>query len=264
MLASALLRAGALLGDRWAREHALATLGRIRGLAVDGVLPHSADGTLGFLEDQVQAAAAAIDAFEATGDGGWLDWAGQVLARAWADHHDGAAGGLFDTPAARAGEGLLPAPAKPIQDSPTPSANGVAAVAAFRLAEHLGSAEWRARGEALVRAFGGSAPALGFHAASWLLAADWMLHPAAHLVVTGAENDPDAERMHVRALATFVPRRVVRRLRPSDAAGGLPPALATMLAAGGGRTAGYFCVGAECRLPAPDDAAWAAVLGAPR
>ncbi|HEX6643308.1 MAG TPA: thioredoxin domain-containing protein [Gemmatimonadales bacterium] len=264
MLASALLRAGALLEDRWAREHALATLDALRRLAAGGALPHTADGAPGFLEDQVQSASAALDAFESTGDRAWLDWAEQVLARAWADHEDAEAGGLFDTPAHRPGEGLLPARAKPVQDSPTPSPNGVAAVAAFRLAEYKGSREWRERGEALVRAFGGSAPALGFHAATWLLAADWMLHPAAHVVVTGPAGDAEAGRMLLRALATFLPRRVVRRLRRDESIDGLPPALAALMATGGGRTAGYLCIGAECRLPAPDDHAWAAVLAAPR
>jgi uncharacterized protein YyaL (SSP411 family) len=265
MMASALLRAAPLLDDDWAAQHALRSLERLRGLAgADGAVPHTPDGAAGFLDDQAQAAAAALDAFEHSGDDGWLAWAAALLERVWRDYHDPVAGGLFDTPRDRGGEGLLPAPAKPVQDAPTPSPNGVAALAALRLAEHLDSAEWRSRGEALVRAFGGSAPALGLHGATYLLAVDRMLRPPAHLVVTGAAGDPEAERMHRRALATFVPRRSVRRLRTRAGGAPLPAPLRAMLEEGMERgAAAYLCIGTACRLPARDDAAWAATLGTP-
>src|SRR2546426_9403605 len=43
-------------------------------------------------------------------------------------HWDEAAGGFFDVARDRAGAAYLATPAKPIQDAPTPSANGVAAL----------------------------------------------------------------------------------------------------------------------------------------
>ncbi|MGE5926763.1 MAG: thioredoxin domain-containing protein [Gemmatimonadota bacterium] len=264
MLASALLHASPVVDEPWAADHALRSLERLRGSHDLDAVPHTPGGAPGFLDDQVQAAAAALDAFEHTGVERWLRWAGALLERTWADHLDPDAGGLFDTPRERGGEGLLPARAKPVQDSPTPAPNGVAALAAFRLAEHLDSAEWRARGEALVRAFGGSAPALGLHAATYLLAVDRMLHPASHIVVVGSPGDAEADRMHRRALATFLPRRTVRRLDPRAVADTpLPAALRAMLG-DGAVAAAYLCIGTSCRLPAHDDAAWAATLAASR
>ena len=265
MLASALLHASPIIDEPWAASHALRSLGRLRGDGDPDTVPHTPDGAPGFLDDQVQTAAAALDAFEHTGEERWLRWAGTLLERAWADYLDPDAGGLFDTPRERGGEGLLPARAKPVQDSPTPAPNGVAALAAFRLAEHLDSTGWRARGEAVVHAFGGSAPALGLHAATYLLAVDRMLHPASHVVIVGAPGDPEADRMHRRALATFLPRRTVRRLDPGAAAETpLPAPIRAMIGSGATGSAAYLCIGTACRLPARDDAAWAATLAASR
>ena len=83
---------------------------------------------------------------------------------------------------------------------------------------------------ALLRAFAGRAGELGLYAAAYLLAVDWLLSPATHLVIVGEPGDPVADRMHADALATFVPRRVVRRLAPGDPLGQtLPPAMAGMV-----------------------------------
>ena len=42
----------------------------------------------GLLDDQVQVAAAALDAHEATGELEWLTWAGRLMDRVWADYWD--------------------------------------------------------------------------------------------------------------------------------------------------------------------------------
>jgi uncharacterized protein YyaL (SSP411 family) len=262
MLAGALFRAGAVLGDPWARDHALLSLTRLRDeQAEPDSVVHTPGGVGGLLDDQVQSALASLDAYEATGDPSWLDWSEAILARVWRDYQDDVGGGLFDIARGREGEGLLPARAKPVQDAPTPSGNGAAALAAARLAELRGSAEWRARADALVRAFAGTAEALGFYAATLLRAADWVLQPSTHFVVSGPAGDAEAERMHRDALATYVPRRVVHRLTGSLGPE-LPPALGEMVRAGAGAPGprGYACTGMTCRLPAEGPEAWAALL----
>ena len=266
MLAAALLRAGAALDDDWARAHALRSLTRLRAESPEpDAVPHAPGGTSGLLDDQVQVAAAAIEAYEATGDRDWLTWAEAILARVWRDYLDDEGAGLFDTARDRGGEGLLPAQARPVQDAPTPSPNGTAAIAAARLAELTGNAAWRGRAEALVRAFAGTAEELGLHAATLLLGADWLLRPVIHLAVVSAAGDPEADRMHRRALAAPVPRRVVHRLASGAPSAGLPVALAGMIAsAGTGPALGFLCVGERCEIPLRGDAAWAAALGALR
>ncbi len=259
MMASALLRAAAALEDGWAWSHALLTLTRLRSeSAAADTIAHASGGVTGLLDDQVHVAAAALDAFEATGDASWLDWAERLMHRVWADYWDDQAGGLFDIARGREGEGLLPARAKPVQDAPTPSANGTAGIVAVRLAALTDASLWAERARALLDAFGGRAEDLGLHGATLLLAADWAMNPATHFVVTGPARSEAAGRMHRRALATYVPRRVVRRVVPGDARP-LPAAIAGMLGLAGDEPRGFLCTGTECRAPA-DEAAWSDLL----
>lgn len=251
MLASAMLRAGSTLGDAWAAPHALKTLERIRreATAPDAV-GHVAGAVPSLLDDQVQIAAAALDAFELTGDRQWLEWCAALMERTWHDHHDAEAGGLFDTPRGVGGEGLLPSPAKPVQDTPTPSPNGVAALTAARLGAHLDSEEWKGRHRDLVRAFAGRAAELGLYGATFLMAMSWALAPVTHLVIVG--DDAEADRMHRRALSTFIPRKVVQRFRdPSSHPPYLPSYLRSML--DGAAPRAYVCRGESCLAPAATD-----------
>jgi uncharacterized protein len=262
MMASAMLRAGVVLNDEWATGHALLTLRRLRNEnAEPDAVAHTPGGITGLLDDQVQTAAAALDAYEVTGDRSWLEWANRLMERVWAEYWDQREGGLFDTSRDRVQEeGLLPAQAKPVQDTPTPSPNGVAGVVAYRLHELTGRREWQDRGNALVAAFAGRAAELGLYAASYLLAADWQLNPATHLVIVGNQHDPAVQTMHRTALAAFIPRKVVQLLAPDAAlAQPLPPALQGMLAAGESPR-GYACTGTSCSSPAGDPQSWHTTL----
>jgi uncharacterized protein YyaL (SSP411 family) len=183
------------------------------------------------------------------------------MDRVWTEYWDSDGGGLFDTAIQRAGqEGLLPARAKPVQDTPTPSPNGVAGIVAARLHELTGEPRWRERGSELVSVFAGRASELGLHAATYLLAVDWLVNPVAHLVVVGEKGDPASTTLHHAALAGFLPRRVVQFLSPDDAQrGSLPAALRSMVTHGSSPRA-YACTGTTCSQPAEDASAWTATL----
>ena len=267
MMAAAMLRAGAVLEDAAATEHALASLRRLRAEAPEpDMVPHTPGGVGGLLDDQVQVAAAALDAHEATGDDAWLEWAIRIMERTWRDHWDAGGGGLFDAASGGRGEGLLPTRAKPVQDAPTPSPNGVAGVTAARLHALTGLELWHERAIAIARAFAGRAGELGLHAAAYLLAVDWTLEPPTHLVIVASAPDAaEAGRMRRLALATYAPRRVVQRVDPASTGSvALPPAVSAMVrAAAGGSAArprGYACVGASCSAPATGEEEWVARL----
>jgi hypothetical protein len=256
MLAGALLEAGEGLGDEWAVGHALATLDWLRRTApAPDRLAHRPGDRLGFLEDHVYAAEAALTAFEVTAAASWLEWAERLMDRVWRDHWDEERGGLADRPRDEGGHGLLSTPVIPIDDAPAPSANGVAGVVCARLHAHTGAARWRDRHATLAQLFAGMAPALGLHAAAGLLAADWLMHPASHLVITGPDQDPVALELHRAALASPLPRRVVRRLVPGTPCEGLPAELAAMLAEPE-HVRGYLCIGTRCLAPAETPEAW--------
>jgi uncharacterized protein len=266
MMISAMLRAGSVLEDEWCRTHALRTLERLRdeNRGSDAVA-HTPGGIGGLLDDQVQTAAASLDAYEVTGRYDWLDWGERIMDRVWEEYRDQEGGGLFDTARNRGmEEGLLPARAKPVQDTPTPSPNGVAGISCSRLYEFTGDQRWRQRAEGLVRAFAGRAGELGPYAATYLLAVDWQINPATHLVVVGEASDPTVRAMHGAALAGFVPRRMVQLLPPAAAGTRpLPPALSGMVAAGVAPR-GYACTGTSCSQPASDLASWRATLDSHR
>jgi uncharacterized protein YyaL (SSP411 family) len=256
MLADALLRAGAALGDPGTVTLALGVLERLRTAQGSGDrVAHLPGAEPGLLDDPVQCAAAAVTAYEATGHPGWLEWAGALMERVWADHWDRAGGGFVDIAPDRRGEGLLTAAAKPIQDSPNGSANGVAGVTLARLFEHTRDRRWRERHQALVGAFGGLGEHLGLFASAFLLAADWLVHPAVHLLVTGPAGHPVAGELHRQALGAFVPRKVVIRLIPGGDPARLSPALEA-LATAGAEVRAIACTGDRCLAPVTDPAEW--------
>jgi uncharacterized protein YyaL (SSP411 family) len=261
MMASAMLRAKAVLGDDWAGGHAVLTLERMRQESSEAdAVSHTPGGIAGLLDDQVQTAAASLDAYEMTGDQAWLEWSVQLMDRVWTDYHDPGAGGLFDT--ARGGDeqpGLLPAKAKPVQDTPTPSPNGVAGIVAARLYEMTLEPRWRERGTELLTAFAGRARELGLYAATYLLAVDWHLNTVTHLVVVTGKVEHAGIEMHREALRGFLPRRVVQLLDSGHEDHALPPALSGMVIAGRA-PCGYACTGSSCSPPAEDPRSWQATL----
>src|SRR5262249_19701482 len=141
---------------------------------------HTGSGAGGLLEDQVLVAAAALDAFEVTGETDWLSWAQSIMMRVWREYRDAGRGGLFDRNGQTGDRGLLPSRLKPLEDAPTPSANGVAGIVLGRLAELTGDRTWRDRARELLRAFAGEVATLGLHAATYLTALDWHLQAATH------------------------------------------------------------------------------------
>jgi hypothetical protein len=261
MLAGAMLRAGAVLRDDTVISHALRTLTRIRSEQADPLaLAHRPGGSGGILDDQVQVAAAALDAYEVTGDSAWLEWSEALLDRVWQDYADPEQGGLFD-PATASGEGLLPTRARPVQDTPTPSPNGIAALCAGRLAAIRGGI-WIERRDAIVAAFAGAAAELGIYGSTLLLAIDRVVHPEAHLVIVEGNEAGAASlasAMHHVALSRFVPRRLVQRVKAS-AVSALPDAIRAMAEAAGGTTRAYFCVGTSCQAPAGTVDEWRQTL----
>src|SRR5260221_1498717 len=83
----------------------------------------------GSLDDQVFGVFALLDAFEATLDPRYFTAAQKTMDLAIARYGDAEGGGFFDRPSDAAPMGGLDVRRKPFQDSPTPGANSVAAIA---------------------------------------------------------------------------------------------------------------------------------------
>jgi uncharacterized protein YyaL (SSP411 family) len=243
MLAEALLEAAAVLGRPDCAERALAALRRLWSDARDGegLLRHRAGlQAPPLLDDQVQAASAAIAAYEYSGETLWLDRA-RALADLLPRFADGN-GGFFDS-AAGAGAGLLAERAMPIQDAPTPAPNAVAALVLLRLASILEDDAYRKAGERTLTAFAGAAD-LGLFAATWLRALDLLLNGACRIVVADTTTD---RSLVGAALATFRPRRTLSHSGSSPVPGTPAPVA-------------LVCAGTVCAAPARDSATLRATL----
>jgi len=243
MLAGAFLQAGAVLDRPACNDFALAVLERLwkdawrPGAGMSRVIGRATPG--GMLEDQVQAAAALLDAFEATGNRTWLDRTITVMEHVERAHGD-PAGGYWDISSAD-GAAYLAVRGKPAQDAPSPSGNGVAALVLARLAALTDEPRWRQRLDTQIKTFAGVASSLGLHGATLLRAMDWALHPVTRIEVTGPSGPGEACAMHLTGLQTYRPRRVVVR-----AAGEAPRAT--------------VCVGTTCSLPVQTRAALSELL----
>jgi uncharacterized protein YyaL (SSP411 family) len=248
MMAAAFLQAGAVLDRPDCNALALKVLERIwaeawdAGSGMSHVLGRS--DPRGMLDDNVQAAAAFLDAYEATGAAAWLERATGIMTYCAGAHGDDAAGGYFDVAqhrADRAGAGYLGTRAKPIQDAPTPSPNGVAALVLARLWAITAAPEWRTQLDCQLGAFAGAAPELSLHGATLLRAADWAVHPVTRIEIAGPAGSGPACAMHLLALQAYRPRKVViRKIAAAPAA--------------------TVCVGTTCSLPVAAPAALAELL----
>lgn len=244
MMAGAFLRAGAILDRPECTTLALRVLERLwdeawnesEGMAHVLGRPEPR----GFLDDTVHAAAAFLDAYEATGAASWLARARGAMAYV-ARAHSAENGGFFDLGTGRRGTAYLATLAKTIQDAPTPSGNGVAALVLARLWALTGEADWRERLEGQLAAFVGALPMLGIHGATLAQALDWALHPVTRIEVGGPAGPGAACAMHLLALQAYRPRKVVLR----------EVALAARA---------VVCVATTCSLPIDSPPALAAML----
>jgi len=232
MMAGAFLQAGAVLDRKECNALAVTLLERIWNQAWDvaGGMSHALGRPepRGMLDDNVQSAAAFLDAYEATGESAWLERASAVMNYCEAAHRD-ATPGYFDI-ATTSGVAYLGARAKPVQDAPTPSSNGVAALVLARLWALTDKPEWRERLDRQLGAFAGSAGDLSLYGSTLLRAIDWAVNPVTRIEVAGPKGDGPACAMHLLALQTYRPRKVVVR-KIAD------------------RPAATVCVGTSCSLP---------------
>ena len=251
MMASAVLEASAVLDRPALERHALDTLDRLFSEAAPSNLEEGVGRAIGssvadILDDQVQVASAAVDAYEATGDTKWLERATKLMDLVWSSYR-GDSGGLLDTRRERGGQGFLTQEITPIEDSPTPSPNGVAAIVLARLAELSGDASWTVRRDELLETFAGGVNRLSIFGATLLRAFDWALMPVTHVVVVGPDDDKTRALLRT-ARAVYRPRKVVQWLEPDAPTDRLPQALRSML--DGTTPRAYVCAGMQCAKPA--------------
>jgi uncharacterized protein YyaL (SSP411 family) len=222
MFVSAYLEAWRVLGREDCRAFALRTLDRILVEAWDaskGFLHRVGGPRLeGSLDDQVFAAAALLDAYEATLDRGYFEVAERAMRIAVERFGDPEGGGFFDRAKDAAPMGGLEVRRKPLQDSPTPGANSVAVIVLDRLYAFTGERLYRDWAEKTLEAFAGRVPQYGLFAATYGLAALLHARGVLQVVILGTEGDPSAAELEKAANEIYRFGKAILRVTPEKIA----------------------------------------------
>jgi len=266
MFCSAFLDAGRVLGRADCRGFALKTLDRIldEAWSEEKGFAHRVGGAWldGSLDDQVFTAAALLDAYEATLDQRYFRAAERAIDLAVAKYGDSERGGFFDRATDAAPMGGLDVRRKPLQDSPTPGGNSVAAMVLERLAAFTGKSQYRQWAEITLEAFAGIVPQYGLFAATYGLAATLHARHPLQVVITGRANDPQARALEEAAAGVYRLGKAVLRVTPEVAAtDGLASSLKQILPGLRADIAqALVCVETTCQPPTSDPETLRALL----
>ncbi|MGE0405618.1 MAG: thioredoxin domain-containing protein [Candidatus Korobacteraceae bacterium] len=268
---SAYLQAAKVFSDDDTRHFALRSLDRILAEAWDPdrgmrhVIAYSdpkASGRTvpGMLDDYAFTVAACLDAYEVTDDMSYFNFGRRIADAMLERFYDATGGGFFDTEPPMEGDanatlGALRTRRKPFQDSPTPAANSVAAIVLLRLHSLTNEGSYHDKAEQTLEIFAGSAQQYGIYAATYGIAAVWLLHGYSQVVVIG--NDEQADQLYAAAVAPFAANKMVLRVRDNEVTPhSLPPALAVTIPALASTTRGQsvavLCANFTCMPPIGD------------
>jgi uncharacterized protein YyaL (SSP411 family) len=212
----------------------------------------------GLLDDYAFTALACLDAYEATADLSYFKFARAIGDAMIARFFDATSGGFFDSePMAGVRLGVLATPRKPLQDSPTPAGNPMAAIALLRLHHYTGDASYREKAEDTLDTFSEVAGQFGIFAATYGIAAAHFLDDPQQVIVvegSGAQAEETSGELYRTAIQPFAFSRAALRLRADHAvAENLPPALAATIPnlpqLKSGKSFAVVCAGFACQPP---------------
>jgi uncharacterized protein YyaL (SSP411 family) len=214
----------------------------------------------GLLDDYAATAIACLDAYEATADLSYFKFAQAIADAMIARFFDSTGGGFFDAEPLGEGKslGVLSTRRKPVQDSPTPAGNPMAAIALLRLHHYTGDEGYRDKAELTLEAFAGVAEQFGIFVGTYGIA---VLHlfenPVQVVVIDGSGSDEGALALSAAAVASFAFNKSVLRLKANQAVvGNLPPALAATIPnlpqLKSGSSFAVLCSGFSCQPPVTD------------
>jgi uncharacterized protein YyaL (SSP411 family) len=260
LMIHALAECGAVLG----RTDALAAAAAAAGFVLDKM--SQPDGKLyraykdgrarfnGYLEDYAAFIRGLIALYEATFDLRWLAEASRLTQILFAQFHDGANSGFFQT---GSDHEQLVARRKDYIDNAIPSGNSMAAEALQRLAVLVGNDDYRREAlriclsmkEAMAQQPTGFGRLLGV--------LNSLLVPSQEVALVGEPADPATQALLAELHRRYLPTTVLAGKAP-DAEAPLPLLEGRSLVEG--KPAAYVCENYACRLPVTDPAALAALF----
>jgi uncharacterized protein YyaL (SSP411 family) len=213
----------------------------------------------GLLDDYAATVLACLDAYEATSDLAYFKFAQAICDAMIAKFYDSISGGFFDAEPSADGKslGVLSTRRKPVQDSPTPAGNPMAAIALLRLHHYTGEASYREKAEQTLELFAGVGGQFGIFAATYGIAVTHFLENPVQVVIVSEDGSDSGMALQRAAKATFAFNKSTIRLSPAQAvAGNLPPALAATIPhlpnLHSGKAFAVLCSGFSCQPPIYD------------
>jgi hypothetical protein len=202
----------------------------------------------GFLDDYAALIVALLALYEVTFDETWVARAVELADRMISEFEDSAGGGFYYSPSSQQ---ELIVRAKDYQDSGTPSANGMAAMALLRLGHLTGVAAYEKAATTTLQVASGWMAQWPLAVGQLLLALDWWLGPRHELVFVGDKNREPMARWVQAVWQRFLPRRILALRDPADSSACRTPLLDTLFH---GRLAGpvpafYLCQNYTCHQP---------------
>jgi len=206
----------------------------------------------GLLDDYVFLTQACLDAWEATADFRYYEFAGKLADAMIARLYDPTTPGFFDAEPDDAAIGALSIRRKPLQDSPTPAGNPAAVSVLLRLHALSGQANYRDIAEQVLESFAGVVEHFGLYAGTYGLALTRWLYPPVQVVVVG--EDQAAESLAAAAAAPWLANKTVLRFTHAQCcSSNLPPALAeTLPNLNSQSSVAIVCTGSQCLPPVTD------------
>jgi len=209
----------------------------------------------GLLDDYACTVIACLDAYEASSDLSYFKFAQAIADTMIERFFDSTSGGFFDSEPAGEGSnlGVLATRRKPLQDSPTPAGNPMAAIAVVRLHRYTGNEGYRDKAERTLETFAGVAEQFGIFAATYGIAVVHFLENPVQVVVIDAD-DGKADELQAAANRGLAFGKSTLRLTSSQAvAQNLPPELAATIPSlsqlASGKSFAVVCSGRTCRPP---------------
>lgn len=207
----------------------------------------------GSLDDQVFGVMALLDAYEATLDAKYFQAARRTMDITIDKYGDASGGAFFDRASDAPAMGGLEVRRKPFQDSPTPSANSVAAMALTRMHAFTDDPKYHEWAKNTLEAFAGVAPQYGLFAATYGLAAVLYAEHPTQVVITGHSGDSAADILQEAANNVFRLGKVALRVTPQSSLENFPLALRqTIPHLPSDKAQALVCIGTSCLPPTSD------------
>jgi hypothetical protein len=209
----------------------------------------------GLLDDYAFTAISCLDAYEASSDISYFKFGHAIVDAMIGRFFDSTSGAFFDSEPSSDGTnlGVLATRRKPLQDSPTPAGNPMAAIALLRLHHYTGDQAYRDKAEQTLETFAGVAGQFGVFAATYGIAVLHLLESPVQVVVIAGEGD-DVDSLQKAATEGFGFAKATLSLAANQAVPtNLPPALAATIPhlpqLNAGKSFAVVCSGTSCQPP---------------